>query len=126
MKTLQVIEQAFRTIVEEQDDPIIWLTRSMRGAGADLSLLLVGHAAYYAVQRLRQPALRLGGWRQTQPADLKNDLEDLLKSGVPVYVSKEDIDSRGLSDLPPINGIRLADKNSVVSLYETADQIWHW
>ena len=45
MKILQVVEQAFRTLAEEQDDTILWLTQSMRGAGADLEVLIAGNGA---------------------------------------------------------------------------------
>jgi sulfur transfer complex TusBCD TusB component (DsrH family) len=126
MKLLQVIEQAFRTTVEEQDDTIIWLTRSMRSAGANLSLLLVGHGVYYAVQKGRQPALTLGAWWQTEPAELSSDLKSLLKSGVSVYAAKEDIYERGLSELPVIKGVKVIDRNAIVQLYDQVDQIWHW
>jgi hypothetical protein len=70
MKALQVIDQAFRTTTEEQDDTILWLTQSMRGAGGHLTVLLSGHAVYYATQHQTQPALTIAGWAQTQPANL--------------------------------------------------------
>ena len=56
MKVLQVIDQAYRTTTEEQDDTILWLTQSMRGAGGDLMVLLSGHGVHYAISRERQPA----------------------------------------------------------------------
>src|SRR5690606_6725284 len=44
----QVSDQAFSTTTEEQVDAILWLTRSMRGAGADRMPLLSGNAVHYA------------------------------------------------------------------------------
>lgn len=126
MKVLQVVEQAFRTTVEEQDDAILWLTRSMRGAGADLSVLLSGHAAYYAVQQHRQPGLTVGGWQQSEPAELLRDISDLVEKGVPVYVVREDLDERGLTGLPVSTGVEVIGRDGLVQLYEQADQVWQW
>ena len=126
MKVLQVVEQAFRTTVEEQDDAILWLTRSMHGAGADLSVLLSGHAAYYAVQQQRQPALTMGGWQQTEPAELTQDITGLAEKGVPIYVVREDLDERGLTGLPVRNGVEVIGRDGLVQLYEQADQVWQW
>ena len=80
MKVLQVIDQAYRTTTEEQDDTILWLTQSMRGAGGDLMVLLSGHGVHYAISRERQPALTLGTWRQTQPAELPRDIATWWKA----------------------------------------------
>ena len=91
MKVLQVIDQAYRTTTEEQDDTILWLTQSMRGAGGDLMVLLSGHGVHYAISRERQPALTLGTWRQTQPAELPRDIGTSYKniaqltSGIAVF-----------------------------------------
>ena len=37
MKTLQIIRTAYRATIEEQDDTVVWITRAMRGAGAELT-----------------------------------------------------------------------------------------
>lgn len=126
MKVLQVIEQAFRTLVEEQDDTMLWLTGSMRGAGAEVSVLLAGNAACYAVQRRRQPALTLGDWQQREPADLTRDIGNLVQKGVPVYVLQEDLSERGLADVPVIPGVQVIVRFTLTSLYEQVDQVWHW
>ncbi|MFA7555005.1 MAG: DsrE family protein [Spongiibacteraceae bacterium] len=126
MKVLQVIDQAFRTNTEEQDDTILWLIGSMRGVGADLMLLLSGHSAYYAVLRQRQPPLSLAEWQQTQPADIPKDVTNLITKGVPIYVIKEDLEERGLGKLPLISGVKVVARNALANLYEQADQVWNW
>ena len=126
MKILQVVEQAFRTLVEEQDDTILWLTQSMRGAGADVEVLLAGHAASYAVLKQRQPALTIGTWRQSEPSDLPHDLDNLLAKGVPIHVVREDLSERGLADLPLHAGVRLVSRRDLPALYERVDQVWQW
>jgi len=126
MKILQVVEQAFRTLVEEQDDTILWLTQSMLGAGADIEVLLAGNCAYYAVSKQRQPALKLGTWQQTQPAELNRDLDNILAKGAPVYVIKEDLAERGLADIPLHNGVKVILRNELPAIYERVDQVWQW
>ena len=126
MKVLQIVEQAFRTTVEEQDDTILWLTRSMRGAGAELSVLLAGHAVHYAVQRRAQPALTLAGWRQRQPAELTQDLDALLADGVAVFAIREDLAERGLAELKLRDGVEAIDRETLPRLYDEADQVWQW
>ena len=126
MKVLQVIDQAFRTTVEEQDDTILWLTQSMRGAGGDLMVLLSGHGVYYAVSRQRQPALAIAGWRQSQPAEIPRDIASLVESGVPVYAVQDDLEERGLAHLALQNGVQPVSRRAIADLYKQADQIWQW
>jgi len=126
MKVLQVIDQAFRTTTEEQDDTILWLTQSMRGAGGDLMVLLSGHGVHYAVLSERQPALELGSWQQQQPSEIPRDIANLVNSGVPVFAVRDDLEERGLAHLPLQGKVELVSRDSLPDLYEQADQIWHW
>lgn len=126
MKVLQVIDQAFRTTTEEQDDTILWLTQSMRGAGGDLMVLLSGHGVHYAVARQRQPALAVAGWQQSQPAEVPRDIANLVESGVPVYAVQDDLEERGLTHLALQGGVQPISRRAIAELYEQADQIWQW
>ena len=98
MKTLQVLETAYRATVEEQDDTIVWLTHAMKGAGGEFGLLLTGNAVCYAVQEQRAPALTLGAWTQSHAAELAADVAALGVKGVPIYAVEEDLEERGLLD----------------------------
>lgn len=126
MKVLQVVEEAFRVTVEEQDDAILWLTRSMLGAGATVSVLLTGNAALYSVLQKRQPALTLSDWQQSEPADLRADLVGLLEADAPVYVVAEELLALGVEDHPLIEGVQKITRRDLPRLYEQAQQVWHW
>lgn len=126
MKALQIVEQGFRTLTEEQDDTILWLAQSMRGAGADIAVLLAGHAAAYAVQQAPQPRLTLGDWQQREPANVGSDLDRLIAAGVAVHVLRDDLDERGLSALPLRTGVQPLRREQLAELYESVDQVWQW
>lgn len=126
MNVLQVIDQGFRTTVEEQDDTILWLSGSLVAAGAEIAVLLVGSAVEYAVQSRPQPHLTLGNWQQTYPANIARDVRNLITAGAKVHVVSEDLVERGLVGKPMIYGITNVRRSEVPRLYETADQVWQW
>ena len=116
MKVLQVIESAHRATLEEQDDTIVWITHAMRGAGAELSVLLWGNAVAYAVPGHDASGLSFGAWRQTEPPRVDHDIAALVGKGVAVHVVAEDLAVRGLGEAALVAGAtRIAtDRKSVV------------
>ncbi len=126
MKTLQVLETAYRATVEEQDDTIVWLTHAMRGAGGELGLLLTGNAVCYAVQEQRALALELGGWRQSHPADLGADVAALAARGAPLYAVEEDLEERGLLDAALIGSLTILPRSQLPQLFDEYPRVWKW
>lgn len=126
MKTLQVIETAYRATVEEQDDTIVWLTQIMLGAGGELGVLLTGNAVSYAVRGQRAPALVMGGWRQSNPADVSVAIAALAARGVPLYAVEEDLEERGLLDASLVQPLTVMARSELPALFEQYPRVWHW
>ena len=89
-------------------------------------MLLSGHGVHYGLQDRAQPALRLGAWQQTAPANLPRDLASLAESGVAVYAITEDLEERGLHPGELKQGVQGIRRDALVSLYESVDQVWQW
>ena len=126
MKTLQVLETAYRATVEEQDDTIVWLTHAMKGAGGEFGLLLAGNAVCYAVQDQRAPALSIGAWTQSHAADLAADVAGLAAKGVPVYAVEEDLEERGLLDARLLDPLTVLPRAKLPALLDEYPRIWKW
>ena len=126
MKTLQVLETAYRATVEEQDDTIVWLTHAMKGAGGEFGLLLSGNAVCYAVQDQRAPALSLGGWTQSHAADPAADVAALAAKGVPIYAVEEDLEDRGLLDARLLDPLTVLPRARLPALLDEYPRVWKW
>jgi len=124
--TLNIVECAYRATIEEQDDTIIWIAHAMKGAGADLTVLLRGNAVNYAVAGQQAPQVSFGNWQQTHAAQVDQDIIALNKKGVAIYVSEEDLSKRGISLSELIPGIKTANREGVLDLIESHDRVWHW
>ena len=126
MKTLQVLETAYRATVEEQDDTIVWLTHAMKGAGGEFGLLLAGNAVCYAVRDQRAPALVIGAWMQSHAADLSADVAGLAAKGVPVYAVEEDLEERGLLDARLLDPLTVLPRAKLPALLDEYPRVWKW
>ena len=125
-KVLSIIESAYRATLEEQDDTIVWLAHMMKGAGANLDVLLQGNAVNYAVKGQDASGLVFGEKRQTQPPRLDEDLAKLPGKGVKVFLVDEDLRERGIERGELIDGVEPVQRAALPKLFAGYDQVWHW
>jgi hypothetical protein len=125
-KQLHVVEVAYRATIEEQDDPIVWLCHAMRGAGAELDLLLCGNAIGYGVRRQGVPPVALGARHQTRAPDLAGDLARLLAKRVAGYYVEEDAAERGIDGAALLDGLVPVSRAKLPNLFAGYDQVHRW
>jgi sulfur relay (sulfurtransferase) DsrF/TusC family protein len=124
--TLIIIEGAYRCTVEEQDDPVVWITHAMKGGGADLDVLLRGNAVSYAVKAQDASGLSFGDRKQSQPPQLASDISRLIEKGVRVHVVEDDVGERGLERNELVAGLEPVGRAALPKLIARYDRVWNW
>jgi predicted peroxiredoxin len=125
-KTLQIVTSAYRCNIEEQDDPVIWISQAMKAAGADLHVLLEGQAVDYAAKGQDASGLSFGGKKQTQPPRIEDDLKRLVATGAQVFVVDDDVAVRGLERADLIEGIKGVPRAELPRFFAGYHRIWRW
>jgi sulfur relay (sulfurtransferase) DsrF/TusC family protein len=126
-KTLNIVESAYRAVMEEQDDTILWLLAAMQGAGAEHSVVLRGNAVNYAVAGQGAPGLTIGAWKQTQAPRMDNDVIDLIKKHkIPVFVIEEDLAARGIGRDELIPDVELLSSKMLPKHMGKYEIVSHW
>ena len=125
MRILNIVETAYRATLEEQDDTVLWLSRALQNAGADLTVLLRANAVNYVVGQMC-PTLSIGSATIKHPAQPNEDLAKLQAKGARIFVVQEDLDERGIDKQRCLAAASLIGRADVAELLETHDQIWHW
>ena len=126
LKVLNIVESAYRATIEEQDDTILWTVTALKGAGANVDVLLRGNAVNYGVKGQDASGLQFGAKKQTHPPQLEDDLQRLMDKGAKVYVVTDDVAERGLERTDLIAGLEPLSRSRIAKLYADYDQIWHW
>lgn len=126
MKALNIIESAYRGTLEEQDDTIVWLTHAMKGAGAELDVLLRGNAVNYAVKAQSVPPLAFGERVQKHGPHLADDVSGLIGKGITVHIVAEDLADRGVGADELIDGLTTVTRGDLPGLLGGYDHVWHW
>ena len=126
MRVLNIVETAYRATLEEQDDTVLWITRAMRGAGAEIDVLLQGNAVNYAVKAQHVAPLGFGGHRQKRAPCLADDVAALIAANAAVYVVAEDIADRGLASDELVGGVKEIRKAELPGLFDRFDGVWQW
>ena len=126
-KTLNIVESAYRAVMEEQDDTILWLLAAMQGAGAEHTVVLRGNAVNYAVAGQGVPGLTVGEWKQTQAPKMDRDVVDLIENRkIPVYVITEDLADRGIDHGELVPGVQLLSRTDLPNLFGDYALVSHW
>ena len=126
-KTLNIVESAYRAVMEEQDDTILWLLAAMQGAGAQHTVVLRGNAVNYAVAGQGAPGLSIGGWKQTMAPRMDNDVLDLIeKRKIPVFVIEEDLAVRGIDPGELVPGVELMSSAMLPKRMADYEIVSHW
>ena len=126
-KTLNIVELAYRAVMEEQDDTILWLLAAMQAAGAEHTVVLRGNAVNYAVAGQGAPGLTIGGWKQTQAPRMDNDVIDLIeKRKIPVFVIEEDLAARGIERGELVAGVHLLSAKMLPQRMAEYEIVSHW
>jgi hypothetical protein len=126
-KTLNIVESAYRAVMEEQDDTILWLLAAMQGAGAEHTVVLRGNAVNYAVAGQGVPGLTVGGWQQTQAPRMDNDVIDLIeRRKIPVFVIEEDLYARGIDRSELVPGVQLLSAKMLPRRMAEYELVSHW
>ncbi len=126
-KTLNIVDSAYRAVMEEQDDTILWLLAAMHGAGADHTVVLRGNAVNYAVAGQGAPGLTVGDWRQTQAPRMDRDVLDLIeKRSMRVLVVEEDVTERGIELGELVAGVEPISRAMLPALCEEHGLVSLW
>jgi sulfur transfer complex TusBCD TusB component (DsrH family) len=116
-KTLNIVDSAYRAVMEEQDDTILWLLAAMQAAGAEHTVVLRSNAVNYAVAGQGAPGLTVGSWKQTQAPRMDRDVADLVeKRKMSVFVVEEDMLARGIEGNELISGVQLLSRAALPAM----------
>lgn len=124
--SLTIIERAYRGSLEEQYGHIVWLSRLMKGMGADTSLLLKGDTAMFARRDQPRLTLTIGDTVVRDLSHHESGIEQLCQQGVPVYIWQPDAQRLHLPPEQWVDGVRPVGLADLPVLIHQHDCVWYW
>ena len=125
-RILQVLTTAYRATLEEQDDPVLWLTHCLRNNGAPIDLLFRNTAVNYVVRAQAPAGLTIGQWTQTQPPDIAFEVRALISKECRAYVVVDDLVARGVHRDEVLDEIGFVARAELPALLRSYKHIWQW
>lgn len=126
MKTLNIVSSGYRATIEEQDDTVVWVTHSLRNAGAQIDMLLRGAAVNYPVQGQAVAPIKFGGREQRHGPDVLAQVRDFVGNGSKIYAVQEDLDDRAIDRRDLLQEVEIVSRDDLPELLKSYDQVWHW
>jgi hypothetical protein len=126
VKMLNIVSTGYRATLEEQDDTVLWLLQALKGAGADIDVVLRNSAVNYAVAGQNASGLAFGERRQSQPPRIGDDLARIVSKGMRVYVVEDDLLERGMAAEDILPGMQIMRADQLPRLVADYDNVWNW
>jgi hypothetical protein len=70
--------------------------------------------------------LSFGGWKQSQPPRIADDIASLIAKGIAVYLVDGDAAERGIERADLIVGLQSVSRSGLPRFFQAFDQIWAW
>lgn len=125
-RILQILTTAYRATLEEQDDPVLWLTHSLRNNGATIDVLFRSTAVNYVVRAQAAAGFTVGEWQQTQPPDIAYEVRALISKDSRAFVVADDLVARGVRREEVLEGVGFIARAELPAVLRGYTQVWQW
>ena len=123
--SLAILERAYRGSLEEQYGHIVWLSRVMKGMGADHALLLKGDTVMFARRDQPRISLAIGDTVVDDVSHYASGVQGLLGQKATVFVWWPDAERLHLNADALIEGVLPVCDRDMPALISRFDCVWY-
>jgi hypothetical protein len=124
--SLAILERAYRGSLEEQYGHIVWLSRVMKGMGADHALLLKGDTVMFARRDQPRISLAIGDTVVHDVSHYASGVQELLARKATVFFWWPDAERLRLDTHALIEGVLPVCESDMPALISRFDCVWYW
>ncbi|RAM48969.1 MAG: hypothetical protein C6Y22_24955 [Hapalosiphonaceae cyanobacterium JJU2] len=126
MRSLAIVERAYRGAIEEQYAHVLWVVHCLRRVPEEIDLMLRTPATLYACQNQPHTQLQIGRITLDTLPRYESTIENLLSDGVKVYVVKDDCNRLQIKVSQLMQGVCALEHEQLPQIFEEYDHIWYW